>query len=993
MTGHGQSAERSAAGSDGRLNSRAGSGNQRGNGGRHGSSKPLFMLCLQGFSNSRCHSSHPPPHPRFLCPSTLAHSRSPMRAQATRNACFAIISAIEHDLRAVVRHAADSLNLSTLLPDDVRDAATRRWQRDVAADARSAIDDDLDLLNYIDFLDLTKTISKSLRAHQSVLALDLTFFSAAFDSLAPTRNRVCHTRPLEIDDLPTTLDVAERLLATHGPSFPTLDRTLHTLRDDAPSLLSAPVPAFWAPETDIHHNLPLPEFDDTGFFGRDRDRKEVHRLLKSHYPVVTIVGEGGVGKTALAQKCLYDLLDEPVPAYDLIVWVSLKTRTLTAAGVRDISHSITSVLGLLGSIAGNLGTPDTTNLAVSSLVEEITEYLGVYRVLIAIDNLETLRGDNLRSLLVGIPSESKLLITSRIGLGEFETRYSLNPLDQHTAAALMRRFARFLSLETIFKAPREAIAKYCDALFHNPLLIKWFVATVGRGAEPARLLHQRGTSFQDALQFCCSRLFDQLSSTEWTVTHTLTAARRPLTFTELQFLCADSTTTEIESALSALHNSSLLKRDTLPSGTLTYRVSESAAAYVSSTRPPNKDAYRRVTTKLRSLRHLSEKEQVAQAHFEFEVFSIRTNSRDERIAAVDLRRALDSLRRNDVDGARSSVARAKHLMPDYAEAYRVSSLVEARAQEPFRAAEELDLAVQYDPESPIVRYTYALFLLRETEDAEAALEQLEVALASRPDEAALLGVRALALTRLGRYTEASTLYEGLLSSVGQRPRRWRISTRDQAAECYRRWAEADSENRDGQQFRVHIEEAFGILADAVAADDYDENTGYRIGRVLNDAVRHATWQGEESYASETIARAEEIAARLPERRLTVKKFDRLRTVLEPYPDLLDRIEALCAGGPSRNDVGTLETTGAADGKSAELRGTVAKLLRVRRFGFIETEGERWFFHYRHLANRAQWARLDVGASVAFRIGSNEKGPCAVRVRLVPATRHDESDNG
>ena len=459
-----------------------------------------------------------------------------MNAHATRTTCFAIISAIEDDLRGLVRHVCDALDISGILPDDARASANSRWQKDNRSATLRDVEDDFELLNYVDFLDLSKILHKSVRRHRKTLAIDVQSLTDSFETLTPIRNRVCHTRPLEADDLLRCIDVAEHILSLQGTSFPILQRTLHSLRNNPTSLLHVRIPSFWSPDTDIHHNLPLPEFDDTGFFGRDQDRKEVHRLLKSHYAVSTIVGEGGVGKTALAQRCLYDLLDDEKQPFDVIVWVSLKSSSLTAHGVQEIKNAVTSVLGLLGSIATSLGAPLTPSLSVDQLIDEISEYLQEYNVLVAMDNLETLQGQNLRSLLLRIPPNSKLLITSRIGLGEFETRYSLNPLDQPAAIALMRRFARFLSLDEFQRANAPLINRYCKALFYNPLLIKWFVATVGRGADPARLLDRKSRGFQEALDFCCSRLFDQLSETEWTITSTLAAAKRPLTFTEIQFL-------------------------------------------------------------------------------------------------------------------------------------------------------------------------------------------------------------------------------------------------------------------------------------------------------------------------------------------------------------------------------------------------------------------------------------------------------------------------
>jgi hypothetical protein len=53
----------------------------------------------------------------------------------------------------------------------------------------------------------------------------------------------------------------------------------------------------------IQHKLPTPDFEDTGFVGRDQDRKNLGQLLTSAYPVINVTGEGGLGKTSLALRC------------------------------------------------------------------------------------------------------------------------------------------------------------------------------------------------------------------------------------------------------------------------------------------------------------------------------------------------------------------------------------------------------------------------------------------------------------------------------------------------------------------------------------------------------------------------------------------------------------------------------------------------------------------------------------------------------------------
>ena len=47
---------------------------------------------------------------------------------AARNSCFALISALEEDLRALAKNLADAANTDDILPSDVRQVAVTRWQ-------------------------------------------------------------------------------------------------------------------------------------------------------------------------------------------------------------------------------------------------------------------------------------------------------------------------------------------------------------------------------------------------------------------------------------------------------------------------------------------------------------------------------------------------------------------------------------------------------------------------------------------------------------------------------------------------------------------------------------------------------------------------------------------------------------------------------------------------------------------------------------------------
>ena len=241
------------------------------------------------------------------------------RTTATRNTCFAIISAIETDLRTHIVEECEVQGLLDILPNDVRETATRRWHADHSSSTQVHPESDFVLIDYTDFLDLSKLLHRTAEKAAPETASTIKAVSAGLERVAPVRNRVCHTRPLEPEDLLSCVDLAEQFAVVVGVEFTALKRTLTLLEKEPSHVLGLQIPAFWAADkASIHHNLPLPEFDDTGFLGRRKDRQELHKLLRSHYPVVTVVGEGGIGKTALALRCLYDLLDADEPPYDAI---------------------------------------------------------------------------------------------------------------------------------------------------------------------------------------------------------------------------------------------------------------------------------------------------------------------------------------------------------------------------------------------------------------------------------------------------------------------------------------------------------------------------------------------------------------------------------------------------------------------------------------------------------------------------------------------------
>lgn len=155
------------------------------------------------------------------------------------------------------------------------------------------------------------------------------------------------------------------------------------------------------------HNLPLAL---TSFVGRQSERQEIRALL-ADTRLLTLTGVGGAGKTRLALRVAWDLLDSYRDGVWLVQLSSLSDPRL-----------------LPGLLAGILGVEDKGDRL---LLDRIVETLRDRRSLLILDNCEHLldacRALNLR-LLAGCP-QLQLIATSRARLGvPGEMTFPVSPL-------------------------------------------------------------------------------------------------------------------------------------------------------------------------------------------------------------------------------------------------------------------------------------------------------------------------------------------------------------------------------------------------------------------------------------------------------------------------------------------------------------------------------------------------------------------------------------
>lgn len=155
--------------------------------------------------------------------------------------------------------------------------------------------------------------------------------------------------------------------------------------------------------------------------GRETEFAEVIRRLspEERHWLVAIEGVGGVGKSALAQEVGWHFIENytklpPGRRFEAIVWVSAKRNIITLRGIEQVISHMTNLDDLFQTIADVLEYPNILQVARRDQPREVEKALRqAGRVLLIVDNLETVDDPQLRAFLRDLPSPTKAIATTR----------------------------------------------------------------------------------------------------------------------------------------------------------------------------------------------------------------------------------------------------------------------------------------------------------------------------------------------------------------------------------------------------------------------------------------------------------------------------------------------------------------------------------------------------------------------------------------------------
>ncbi|MFI1782361.1 hypothetical protein [Streptomyces rubiginosohelvolus] len=697
----------------------------------------------------------------------------------TRSRLYVLIDSIESDMRKILtRYVLDHIDEETALGGSYEKANLLRESEGLGESISS-----VQYLNMREAYDILNRHRDSLPAD---LGRELRANTPSMDSLVPIRNRVMHGRPLQAGDPENAVSICRSFSTRY---WTTLKVVLDHLDADAT----------WEPAFEeqsrrsdrILHNLPLPEYDETGLIGRSDDCKTIAaHLLRRREPMLTITGEGGIGKTATALEIAYTLVDNPESPYECILWISLKTERLTAGGVEGIVHAIKDLTGA----AKKLGQAFDTDFTGG--INELAEALEGIEALLIIDNLETVDGEEVVALYEKLPDSVNYLFTSRVGVGQFERRMPLGPLKEKAAADLFRQFARSRGVDRLVRLAQGTVIEVVKRLRYSPLAIRWYVLSVEAGEQPNLALANQ----EVLLDFCVRSVYDAMTQSTQSVLLILFAVERDVTFEELAIL-TDMPIDALRRSMHELLNGSMVRLETDPESALVSRVSltEAAKSYLRRVNPPNTTAIEAILDKEQEFRRSAEHRRNDEKARKLAPNVVRTRTGNDEPVAHILRKALAESKEGQFEKSYALVEKARSMSPDFWEVDRVQGFVLSvqgnvtGANSSYQAALRKAKTEKDTTGQAVVSYFFAGHLARKAHEPDRAVEYARVAHAhfSMAETAQTLGSY---LIWIREFTEGQHYLEWALE---QAEGRVELITLTALVDSWRRWAEylLDHEHR------------------------------------------------------------------------------------------------------------------------------------------------------------------------------------------------------
>ena len=878
-----------------------------------------------------------------------------MNITEVRITLAAFIYAMEGDLKSLIKEYITPYysDLKFLQDKHLENRLLERLKKDLDTNSEAATVDEL--IEYIDFGDTIIILRKNKHFIPASIMSGIDEYHQEISNIIPIRNRVMHTRPLLNGDFNTVYKLVQKLTSIKDSFWDQLKFTHISISKNPNYVLTLNLPLKVSDSelTSVSHNLPIPDFDETGLIGRTRDVSEIINLVLSN-KVVTILGDGGIGKSAVCLKVAYDIVDmDNNCPFELVIWTTAKSTMLTSAGIKHINSTIKDYAGLIRNIGGQL------ELNESEPLEEILDYLETFKVLLIIDNLETIHNETIRNFIRVAQTKCHILITSRIRLGELEYPRKLSGLSANDSANLIRSVGKMRNSEILVKLPNQTLADISKKLYFNPLALKWFVSLVESGVQPSEVLNHK----DDLLNFCLTNVYDKISDEAKATLNVIRASRRKLTVGEIIYI-SDTEPMKVRSSIIELLKTTLISRqitDVKSVESVEHYISDFARDFLSRNYKIDGGYIRHITSKYRELQN-SLKTASTNENNDFNINFVTYTTKNQKVAAKFLIEALRYSRQHEFDKAIARVEEARDIDPSFSEVYRVSAFIKATQGDILDAEDDYQTGLEITPINPKILYFYSQFLLFELDEVDKALEyavQLNDLLPDHPYSKILL---SRCYSKDGRYTQAIDLLHDMLTN-GVVSVEDKVIIGTDLIDSYNKAGSALLSGGAVDEGAEHFITAFKLYE--YFTDEYYSD------RRMNKRFIHTLYKFINLLSVSQIENQKSYIASLVEKyEKTIGNSDICDKVINVYFDKFNdasfdyllkvKSDHLKSGYLEHKDEGV-------------------------NFVFIQSESERFYANrsaFIDVSDDQDWNALHKDQTVQFQVGMNSKGPCAVNIKVL-----------
>ena len=667
-------------------------------------------------------------------------------------------------------------------------------------------DDPLAILEESDLPDLFEIVShrKAYKTFAPRTEIDLESFNQMLQHLYNLRIRIAHVKQtFTALDLDRLIEIAKILLPVVKPFANDLEETLACLAIQPERVILHIPPNFFLHEEEPQFayltNLPAADYDpDGGFIGRKDDLAKVENLLLGEvHRVITIAGAGGVGKTALAHYACQRVLSRDSSPFSAVVWASAKEQALTVTGIEQVDPTLRDYEDLLDSILETFRWFDELDGSLRDKESSVEVILRANDkgLLLVVDNLETITDSRVVEFIKDLPPPNKVLITSRMGLGEVERRYPLREMSPRDAVQLLRTVAMEKGAQSLARVPDDILGKYVDRMARYPLAIKWVVGQVALGKDIEVALSELVSPVGDVARFSFEKIFQSmLSNNAKLVLFALASYDRPLTRGILSHV-ANLAPDDLDTALRQLTIASLV----IPSQVRTpdarietqYDLLSLTRNFIRSKLMETPDIRTTLQARIQALRSLIEESERASRQYRASLPLFGAQTEEEKIAATLVVGGLQKNQAGDYRGSVQALERATQIAPHFGPAYREWANVESQAGFSDNAEVLIRKAASLTPQDPAVWTTWGVIEMR-TQRYDEAASHLQRSRELNPHDHYAIHVAAEIEKRRGNFEEAAKLMAPLVEdgeSQTSVPSRTKLLACTSIAENMRRWAE------------------------------------------------------------------------------------------------------------------------------------------------------------------------------------------------------------